>query len=134
MQCSRCEETQNLTLNSFYKDKKYYICRSCNTERSRKYRATPQGRAIVNAAAYRSTEKYFKKQISRKLLNAAVLSGEMIRPNTCSICKQVKRMIDGHHTDYDFPYKVQWVCRQCHFGLHKKQPRKNLLIDPIIED
>lgn len=62
-------------------------------------------------------EKNQKKVIAERLLNAAIKKGHIARPETCSICgKQCKP--DGHHSNYDLPYDVVWVCRGCHKQLH----------------
>jgi len=44
---------------------------------------------------------------------------KQIRPNKCSRCN-VECKPHGHHTDYDKPLEVIWLCPKCHKEEHKK--------------
>ncbi len=61
------------------------------------------------------TYKYQKdahKQVAR-----AIKRGELIKPTSCIQCGQSGR-IEGHHSDYEEPLKVIWLCGSCHHRLH----------------
>lgn len=99
-----------------------WTCRKCNTERAKKYRATENGKKVFYKAVYRSIKKHQGKQNARYLLNRMVKEGKIERPKICSCCAKRKR-VEGHHEDYTKPLIVVWVCRQCHFDIHKKEDR-----------
>ncbi len=61
-----------------------------------------------------------KKSMSFQTVNAAVKSGSMVRPATCSICS-VKTFIVAYHEDYDKPLVVIWMCIEC----YKKKKKEN---------
>jgi len=50
-------------------------------------------------------------------LGTAVRSGK-IKRSPCVECGAVK--VEGHHTDYDKPFDVVWLCRPCHSKRHRK--------------
>lgn len=54
---------------------------------------------------------------AHELLNQAVRSGTVARPESCSICG-VGCVPHGHHSDYSRPLFVAWVCEECHAGIH----------------
>ena len=47
-------------------------------------------------------------QVSRK-----IKTGELVRPKTCSSCKE-RGDIQSHHPDYYKPLDILWLCRKCH--------------------
>jgi hypothetical protein len=49
----------------------------------------------------------------KRLFQAAVKAGRIVRPNHCSDCGAACKP-DGHHSDYAKPYNVTWLCRRCH--------------------
>lgn len=127
MRCQRCHKTKNLqkTSSRVYNGKKYiyYMCRSCNTERCKKYRETEKGRKIVYRNVYASISRNRAKQNARLLLNWYVKVGKIIKPKSCA-CGQLK--VEGHHEDHAKPLMVKWLCRTCHANLHRKLKRNVL--------
>lgn len=118
--CYFCQIT-NVPLMKHSKNKnggQYYQCRPCNTARLQKYRKTKEGRQKTNEAVYRSTKKYQYKQNARAVLNYNLRLGLIKKPKVCSICGEEKRL-EAHHEDYTKPLGVKWLCRQCHFDIHK---------------
>ena len=59
-----------------------------------------------------------RREGARMLLNKAVSTGQIIKPESCESCGKI---IDtqGHHSDYNKPYEVNWLCRKCHNMLHE---------------
>jgi hypothetical protein len=53
---------------------------------------------------------------ARAKLNMGVALGWIIKPSSCERCNQptVSRRLHGHHDDYDYPLRVEWLCRECH--------------------
>ena len=118
IKCSSCESIDNLFINSRRGELVQYMCRLCNTERKKKYRATPQGGAKTNEAIANYYKRNQEKQRAHTVLNCAVLKGEISKPIKCTKCG-ASRNLDGHHTNYSNPLEVMWVCRGCHADLHK---------------
>src|SRR5579863_6661666 len=59
---------------------------------------------------------------SRAIFAHAVKSGRLVRPKRCEQCGRCPRYaIQGHHTDYDKPLEVQWLCRPCHDSKHSRE-------------
>lgn len=58
---------------------------------------------------------------ANRLLNYAVQSGKITRPNICSICNS-ECTPQGHHSDYSKPLDVVWMCGPCHIKSHNKTP------------
>lgn len=73
-----------------------------------------------------------KKGIVGHILGAALLRGEIIKPDKCDECgqpdptyKNGRSGIEGHHCDYDKPLDVMWLCRRCHYNWHTNHKAKN---------
>ena len=87
-------------------------------ERHRRYQATEGGRASMRRAQEKWIDGNQDKRAAHNLLNSAVKSGRVRKPDKCSKCGEGGR-IEGHHTDYTKPLDVMWLCRQCHVNEHK---------------
>lgn len=98
----------------------YYLCRPCNTEHSRKYASTSNGRQKIREAVKRSSKKLVYKQKARIKVYEALKQKTLTKALRCLSCGQRKKL-DGHHEDYLKPFEVIWLCRQCHADLHKNQ-------------
>lgn len=120
--CSHCKDLVGpFTRSAHYHNKKgelleYFVCRKCNTERLKLYRATERGRLAARHAVYRSIKKHHDRQRARNTLNRAIRVGKVERPTLCSVCLNIKST-EAHHHDYRKPFDVIWVCRQCHCTL-----------------
>lgn len=55
---------------------------------------------------------------SHNLCTQAIIKKQLVRPDKCFVCR-IKCKPDGHHDDYDKPLAVIWLCKKCHFRLHK---------------
>ena len=119
MSCQKCKSTENLIKNSVNSsDKIQWLCRKCNTERSRKYAQTNKGILARRNAVYRSLKKYQEKHLARVKVYYAVKTGELCNPNQCEDCLK-KTEVFAHHIDYARPLEVVWLCRTCHVLIHK---------------
>ena len=61
----------------------------------------------------RSRRKHPERFKARKLVERAVESGRLVRPDRCSLCKNVE-FCEAHHEDYATPLDVVWLCTKCH--------------------
>lgn len=61
---------------------------------------------------------------AQNALEQALARGEVIRSDTCQQCGSSERFrdgrtaIQGHHTDYNKPLEVMWLCQKCHHEWH----------------
>ena len=66
-----------------------------------------------------------KKKRVQHLTEKAIEKGVLNRPVKCKKCNGTQEFSDGrngiqaHHSDYDKPLDVQWLCQKCHHEWHK---------------
>lgn len=117
--CARCHlPEKDLMKHSIKGKRQYYICRTCNTKRHKKYRLTQSGKIKSRFFAQQSEKNHPEKTKARQIVHRNLLSGKLIKPLVCNRCfKSLK--IEAHHDDYTKPLEVIWVCRSCHADIHK---------------
>lgn len=137
--CGRC--TLFLPRGDFYANKGTLLgikseCKKCHTatsiasrdkdlarESNRLYaaraRAADPERFRARDAAASAKRPVTQKVLARAELNAAVRSGAIQKPATCSQCPETHRL-HGHHDDYSKPLQVRWLCPRCHGKDHRK--------------
>ena len=89
-------------------------------EKQKEYLKTDKGKEVkkkCNYNYYHNIEHKLKNSARKKLLRA-IQSGKIIRPTVCENCGKTDVMCEGHHTDYNKPYDVMWLCKQCHENMH----------------
>lgn len=59
------------------------------------------------------------KMKANQLLNAAVKSGVIIKPDCCERCGDSDKRIEAHHIDYTKALAVSWLCSRCHSLWHR---------------
>lgn len=59
------------------------------------------------------------KNNARKLLNGAVMKGDVVRISICERCG-TRRSEQAHHEDYAKPLEVVWLCTLCHGLRHRE--------------
>lgn len=64
--------------------------------------------------------RYPDKYRAQKILEHAVHSGRIHRPNICESCLNIGPT-EGHHPDYTRPIFVYWWCHNCHAEHHRKE-------------
>lgn len=109
MKCYRCKTTENL----YYKGKGSYLCRSCNTELCRRYRAKDVGRA----ANQRAVAKYVA---ANKVRQHAWVAARTLPKQPCEVCGADK-YVHKHHDDPSKPLDVMYLCPR-----HHKQRERQL--------
>ena len=60
-----------------------------------------------------------QRDLARTILGHAVRDGKLERPTSCDACGRIC-IPDGHHTDYNKPLSVIWLCSFCHGHIHSK--------------
>lgn len=58
-----------------------------------------------------------KREGARVVMYKALKSGEISKPLYCEGCGK-QRPLEGHHSDYSEPLKIDWLCKKCHVDLH----------------
>lgn len=62
---------------------------------------------------------------AQNMVEYAVRIGRLIRPDACEQCgkngtfKDGRTAIQAHHSDYNKPLEVIWLCQKCHHEWHK---------------
>ena len=116
--------------------KRQTICRKCFSDYNRKRYQKNKDRIRKNIEAYRA-ENPTKVLASRmktcmknpthynanKVVEQAIIAGEITRPDHCSICgcSTDEHRIEAHHENYSKPLDVIWCCTPCHRALDMKR-------------
>jgi hypothetical protein len=66
-----------------------------------------------------------EKEQARRLVRDAVRRGTLPKPIHCERCSRqfTSYLLHAHHSDYSKPYKVTWLCVDCHGQEHATTPR-----------
>lgn len=70
-------------------------------------------------------QQWRKRHPKRYLAHLAVANAlrlGVMQKQPCAVCGSVKA--EAHHSDYDRPFDVLWLCRKHHIGLHALAPKK----------
>lgn len=120
-----------------WKEKRYRICQLCGKEKlivefkgsskycntcKRTYSATKKKRTSESQKIWRQTrglEQVCSTQIVRMLKKMGILV-----PQRCECCGAEETQ--AHHDDYNFPWKVRWLCAKCHNEWHKNNTPKRV--------
>jgi hypothetical protein len=89
--------------------------RQLNFQHYQELRYKRQEKILEYDTKYKGTHK--KECFAHHQLETYVKNGTIKRPSWCQLCgKECKP--HGHHTDYDKPLEVIWLCHSCHRDLH----------------
>lgn len=133
--CFKCE--REVPVDQFYRhprmaDGRLNKCKTCTkrdvtenyakrrkqfAEYERRRTADPVRRAKRTEYQRRSRERNRKKYVARRRVSQAVRSGVLV-PRPCENCGSV--LVQAHHSDYDKPIQVSWLCFSCHLAEHGK--------------
>lgn len=84
------------------------------------YAKTDEGRQAGNKAKKNWTEKNPIKKSASFMVNNAIRSGKIVKPQSCQFCGSNPQRLHGHHDDYAFPLVVRWLCPGCHSKWHRE--------------
>lgn len=128
--CFKCNKEK--PLSQFYvhkemKDGHLNKCKDCTKLDTITYRKTnPFGYFQTRLKTH---SKNPTKYNARKVVEAAILAGVMIKPDVCDKCGTVnehhgKCKLHAHHKDHNFPLSVVYLCPKCHAEAdsHKFKP------------
>lgn len=64
--------------------------------------------------------KYGYQRKAKAALNNAIARGKIVRSSTCRINNgNCTKIIQAHHTDYNKPLDVEWLCSVHHMAWHR---------------
>lgn len=137
--CPTCSE--NKPNHAFYadhrtRDGRKSQCKACHTACNirtrdrdaarRRNRESMRKRRAENIEAHRERDRQASRRrprdvrdAARSAVNAAVRTGRLARPSTCSECQR-ERKVTGHHDDYARPLDIRWLCYECHGSIHAR--------------
>ena len=90
-------------------------CRKCGIEYKQKHYEHNEGEYYARNVEQRKMHP--ERMRAYQVVEAAVRSGEIDRPENCSKCGETG-MIVAHHNDYDRPLDITWLCLSCDRQLH----------------
>lgn len=73
---------------------------------------------VIQGITDTDTEYYLKRKRAWKAVSRAVASGRLVRPDGCPKCKRWGVFAAAHHSNYDKPLDVTWLCTRCHKREH----------------
>lgn len=133
-ECKKCGKSKSIDEYYIHKgmaDGHLSFCKECVRERVSAYGKTPRGRAvdrkrnqkmarILKRREYCRTQgkKWKKKRRAQSTLKRAVYAGK-VEKKPCEVCGTTE-WVEGHHSDYNKPLDVMWLC-----SLHHKEWHRN---------
>ena len=61
----------------------------------------------------------FPARYRAHLAVAGALRKGVIEKQPCAECGTTEGRLDAHHSDYNQPLAITWMCRRCHTLLHR---------------
>lgn len=83
------------------------------------YANTARGQAAAAKAKKLYIERNEFKRAAHNVLANALRDGKIENPGVCLHCGSTTN-VQGHHTHYDEPLAVYWLCAKCHAQTHKE--------------
>jgi len=66
---------------------------------------------LTYSRQYRAERK--EQRVAYAKVQSEIRLGRLAKPDKCTLCKS-SRSLRAHHSDYDRPLDVLWVCESCH--------------------
>lgn len=146
--CKQCKPIEEFRKNKIKKYGRSCVCKLCanlagkirREANPNKYRAKDIDRYWNNkkrrAQSLESAKRSYRvkydngtihkrdpqREMASRVLRYHVRNGLIQKPDKCEQCSRRcrKRLIHGHHSDYNKPLDVRWLCWLCHHKLHRK--------------
>ena len=97
-------------------------CKECRARKRRQNRAT--------GAKEKSYIQDPVKVKAKEIIRFAIDNGLIARPDKCDMCHR-ECTPEGHHPNYNKPYLVYWLCKDCHAFVHSRT--EDEIIDRIAD-
>ncbi len=129
--CAKCGQNKSRTefsARTISKDRLQQRCVKCRAEdrmrdkdrikaTNKEWRKNNPGWSTAVGKRYR--ERYPEKNRAQRIIEYAIRTGKIYRPDYCESCFK-ECVPDGHHEDYSKPFEVEWLCKLCHTKLHEQ--------------
>lgn len=96
-------------------------------EKNRRYRETNPDAVLKTRLKMHS--KNPSKINARRVVEAAIKAGVLMKPEACSSCGKKDRRIEAHHEDHTKPLEVTWLCVSCHRKRDYEMRRKQGILE-----
>ena len=87
--------------------------KAVNLAATQKYRQTEKGKSTRRDGARKYRLRHPEKQKAHDIINRAIVIGRLKRSVFCEKCG-LPAKTQGHHSDYNKPADVDWLCNSCH--------------------
>lgn len=85
------------------------------------YQATEEGRLASNRAKRAYIDRDPVRRAAHRAVRNAVRAGVLVAPPVCLNLECIKPgPVEAHHTAYDHPLGVDWLCASCHKAVHRQ--------------
>jgi hypothetical protein len=129
-QCLKWLPGEMFQAHSHYTNGHRSVCKKCISANRKIARdSKPKSPIIVRSSEEKKernrlykikwTETHGRERLAQYRLRNAIKFKKISRPNKCSLCSR-ECIPFGHHSNYDKPLNVTWVCRYCHMQIHSK--------------
>lgn len=117
--CTKCGVEK--PLSGFYRDRTHKDgwCTQCKACR-KAYSASKRGKEAQRRGSRRKRKRFPEKIKATNIVNHAIRDGKLERPTICPSC-DTETFVEAHHPDYTKPLDVDWLCKECHKKLHRKE-------------
>lgn len=115
IKCGKTKPKDEFTTDRKHVDGKYPICQSCASEIQRERYAANRSHYLLSSQ--KCNLAHPEKVHARMLLNQHVVSGDIVKPKSCSACGDTHRRLEAHHWHgYDAKHALDviWLCSKCH--------------------
>lgn len=131
--CRRCNVEKSL--DNFYrhkemKDGHLNVCKECTKKRVRKYWADGRGYEYDKKRQQTDARRAWQREYSRKQRKKSKKKNRCrckfwrefmkgtIKKLPCEVCGTEER-VEAHHSDYDKPFDIIWLCSKHHKEWHR---------------
>lgn len=128
--CAKCKVRKSITEFSPIKDGRacgvVSYCLQCKREHLRAYYQTDRYKEWMREYGKKRYQKDKARNLVRAKTRSYVKTGLLVKPEVCENCQENIRL-EAHHTDYDKPLEVMWLCNLCHKQQHGRIKDKSLI-------
>lgn len=115
--CNTIKPLEEFVKNRVVKSGYGNRCKKCHYKETYKSRAKKQSYYTKLGNSYRKTDIGKIKVSARQKVKTAIRSGKLFK-KPCEVCGSIKS--EAHHSDYNQPLNVNWLCSFHHKEWHRK--------------
>jgi hypothetical protein len=126
MNCEICNKNFTPLASEVRRGKGKLCSRACCARKATWLRRPQEGDANPNwkgginsrEKGRRYRAKYPEKYTAHQLVTNAIRRGELSK-EPCMVC-ETRLSVEAHHSDYQKPLDVIWLCKACHLETHNE--------------